>query len=116
MLYENIVTDLAFREHLGYQIPVDKVAWDYQGNPKKPFLPFEKVVSGSPAWPPNEVVLYNFTPLNANISKVLMEIKRDLEYQRPPKIPEVPPNQNSSKYCEFHKANGHYTEGCIAMR
>jgi hypothetical protein len=27
----------------------------------------------------------NFTPLNTNISKVLMEIKTDLEYRKPPK-------------------------------
>jgi hypothetical protein len=59
---------------------------------------------------------YNFTPLNANISKVLMEIKRDPEYRRPSKIPKVPPNQNSNNYYEFHEANSHYIEGCIALR
>jgi hypothetical protein len=35
---------------------------------------------------------YNFTPLNANISEVLMEIKRGSEFRRPPKIPGVPTN------------------------
>jgi hypothetical protein len=54
MLFGNIVTDLALREYLGYQIPVDKVAWDCQGNPKKPYLPSKKVVSGSPARPPSK--------------------------------------------------------------
>jgi hypothetical protein len=34
---------------------------------------------------------YNFTPLNAKISEVLMEIKRDPEFCRPPKIPGNPP-------------------------
>ena len=34
---------------------------------------------------------YNFTLLNANISEVLMEIKRDPEFRRP-KILGVPPN------------------------
>lgn len=67
--------------------------------------PFRKKFSG-----------YNFTPLKANISKVLMEIKRDSGYRRPPRIPGVPPSQNSDKRCEFHEANGHYTEGCIALR
>jgi hypothetical protein len=45
-----------------------------------------------------------------------MEIKGDLEFRRPPKIPGAPSNQNLGKYCEFHEANGHYTEGCIALR
>jgi hypothetical protein len=35
---------------------------------------------------------YNFTPLNVNISEVLMEIKGDSEFQRPSKIPKVSPN------------------------
>jgi hypothetical protein len=30
---------------------------------------------------------YNFTPLNVEISEVLMEIKRDLEFRRQQKIP-----------------------------
>ncbi|XP_059434176.1 uncharacterized protein LOC132167275 [Corylus avellana] len=42
---------------------------------------------------------HNFTPLNANISKVLMEIKKDPEYRRPLGAPQ---NQNSDRYYEFH--------------
>ncbi|XP_059458234.1 uncharacterized protein LOC132187811 [Corylus avellana] len=59
---------------------------------------------------------YNFTLLNAIIFEVLMEVKRDLEYEKPPRMPKVPQRQNSNRYCEFHKANGHYTEGYIALR
>jgi hypothetical protein len=59
---------------------------------------------------------YNFTPLNAEISEVLMEIKRDLAFQEPPKIPSNPPYRNAGKYCDFHKQAGHYTEGCISLR
>ena len=59
---------------------------------------------------------YNFTPLNANISEVLMEIKGDPEFWEPPKILGVPMNQNSSKYCKFHEANDHYIEGYLALR
>jgi hypothetical protein len=33
---------------------------------------------------------YNFTPLNAEILEVLMEIIRDSEFHRPPKIPGNP--------------------------
>ncbi|XP_059431557.1 uncharacterized protein LOC132165069 [Corylus avellana] len=56
---------------------------------------------------------YNFTLLNANISEVLMEIKKDSRYRRPPRAPQ---NQNSDHYYEFHEVNGHYTKGCIALR
>jgi hypothetical protein len=59
---------------------------------------------------------YNFTPLNAEISEVLMEVKRDPEFVRPPKIPGNPPERNKDRYCDFHEARGHYTEGCIALR
>jgi ubiquinone/menaquinone biosynthesis C-methylase UbiE len=37
---------------------------------------------------------YNFTPLNAGISEVLMEIERDPEYHQPPKIPSNPLSKN----------------------
>jgi hypothetical protein len=53
MLFRNIVIDSALREYLGYQIPIDKVAWDHQGNLKKPYLPSERVVSGLHAGPPS---------------------------------------------------------------
>jgi hypothetical protein len=59
---------------------------------------------------------YNFTPLNAKISEVLMEVKRDPEFVRPPRIPGNPPERNKDRYCDFHEARGHYTEGCIALR
>jgi hypothetical protein len=59
---------------------------------------------------------YNFTPLNAEISEVLMEIKRDPEYLRPPRIPGNPPYKNEGKYCNFHEQRGHHTEGCITLR
>jgi hypothetical protein len=49
MSFSNIVTDSALREHLGYQILVDKVAWDHQGNPKKPIVSIDKKVFKSPA-------------------------------------------------------------------
>jgi hypothetical protein len=51
MLFGSIVTDSALQEQLGYQIPVDKVMWDRQGNPKKLSLSSEKVASDSPARP-----------------------------------------------------------------
>jgi hypothetical protein len=59
---------------------------------------------------------YNFTPLNAEILEVLMEIKRDPEFCQPPKIPSNPPQKNKGKYCDFHEKTGYYTDGCITLR
>jgi hypothetical protein len=59
---------------------------------------------------------YNFTPLNAEISEVLMEIKKDPAFREPQKIPGNPPYKNAGKYCDFHKQAGHYTEGCVTLR
>jgi hypothetical protein len=59
---------------------------------------------------------YNFTPLNAEISEVLMEIKKDPAFREPQKIPGNPPYRNAGKYCDFHKQAGHYTEGCVTLR
>jgi hypothetical protein len=59
---------------------------------------------------------YNFIPLNAEISEVLMEVKRDPEFVRPPKILGNPLERNKDRYCDFHEAGGHYTGGCIALR
>jgi len=58
----------------------------------------------------------NFIPLNAEISEVLMEIKRDPKFCQPPKIPGNPPQKNEGKYCDFHEQIGHYTKGCITLR
>jgi hypothetical protein len=59
---------------------------------------------------------YNFTPLNAKISEVLIKIKRDLAFREPPKIPGNPPYRNADKYYDFHKQADHYTEGCVTLR
>jgi hypothetical protein len=45
-----------------------------------------------------------------------MEIRKDLEFHKPPKIRGNPPLRNKDKYCEFHEETGHYTEGCIALK
>jgi superfamily I DNA and/or RNA helicase len=59
---------------------------------------------------------YNFTPLSTRAAEVLMEIKKDPKFHRPSKILSNTPPHNKDKYCDFHKAAGHYTEGCIALR
>jgi hypothetical protein len=59
---------------------------------------------------------YNFTPLNKSIHEVLMEVRKDPNYIRLPRITGNPPNKNKDKYCAFHEVNGHNTEDCIALR
>jgi hypothetical protein len=59
---------------------------------------------------------YNFTPLNAEILEVFMEIKSDPTFQEPQKIQGNPPYRNAGKYCDFHKQVGHHNEGCITLR
>jgi hypothetical protein len=58
---------------------------------------------------------YNFTPLNTKAAEVLMEIKNP-KFHRPPKISSNSPPHTKDKYCDFHEAAGHHTEGCIALR
>jgi hypothetical protein len=45
-----------------------------------------------------------------------MEVKKDSKDRKPPRILGVSTSQNSNHYYEFHEANDHYTEGCIALR
>jgi hypothetical protein len=73
-------------------------------------------VDGEEQRPVKKFKDYNFTPLNTEISEVLMEIKRDPKFHRPLKIPGNPPQKNEGKYCDFHEQTGHYTEGCITLR
>jgi hypothetical protein len=50
-----------------------------------------KKANGEEQMPVKKFKDYNFTPLNAEISEVLMEIKRDPVFHQPPKIPGNPP-------------------------
>jgi hypothetical protein len=50
------------------------------------------------------------------MTEVLMEIKKNYDYVRPPKITGKPPPRTKDWYCAFHNANGHSTEGCITLR
>jgi len=57
---------------------------------------------------------HNWTTLNAPIMDILMEIKRDLMYQKP--RPMLPNPQFANQYCTFHDTTGHRTEACISLR
>jgi hypothetical protein len=46
---------------------------------------------------------YNLTPLNALIHEVLMQIKKDPDYVRPPKITEIHPKGIKTNIALFHE-------------
>jgi len=59
---------------------------------------------------------YKWTPLNASLTEVLMELKKDSNYQRPRPISGDPPPHLAHKYCAFHDSYGHLTEQCVSLR
>jgi hypothetical protein len=83
--------------------------------PEKKMKEFRKA-NGEVQRPVKKFKDYNFTSLNAGISEVLTEIKRDLAFRRPPKKPGNPPPRNEGNYCDFHEQACHYTDGSIALR
>jgi hypothetical protein len=59
---------------------------------------------------------YKWTPLNASLTEVLMELKKDPHYHRPTPIPGNSPPHLAHKYYAFHDSNGHLTEQCVSLR
>ncbi|XP_062170604.1 uncharacterized protein LOC133876353 [Alnus glutinosa] len=59
---------------------------------------------------------YKWIPLNASLTEVLMELKKDPNYQRPRPIPGNPPRRLAHKYCVFHDSYCHLTEQCVSLR
>ena len=51
----------------------------------------------------------NYTPLNAPLNQVLMQIKDDPSLKWPEKMKGNPSKQNKSKYCRFHRDHRHDT-------
>jgi hypothetical protein len=59
---------------------------------------------------------YKWTPLNASLTEVLMELKKDPNYQRLRPISRNQPPRLAHKYCTFHDSYGHLTEQCVSLR
>jgi hypothetical protein len=58
-----------------------------------------------------------WTPLTSPINEVLMEIKRDPQYEKPyPLHNKYVKEENRNKFCAFHNARGHITEECRNLR
>jgi hypothetical protein len=64
----------------------------------------------------NQPQSQKWTPLNVNLSTVLMEIKRDPAFRWPPRMRTPPEKRNNQKFCEYHNDHGHQTEDCMALR
>ena len=58
----------------------------------------------------------NYTPLNAPLDQVLMQIKDDLSLKWPEKMKGDSNKRNKNKYCCFHRDHGHDTDECYDLK
>ncbi|XP_059668817.1 uncharacterized protein LOC132313897 [Cornus florida] len=58
----------------------------------------------------------NFTPLNAPISQILMQLQDDHTLKWPPKLKSDPTRRSKDKYCRFHRDHGHNTDDCFDLK
>ena len=58
----------------------------------------------------------NYTPLNAPLDQVLMQIKDDPSLKSPEKMKGDPNKRNKSKYCRFHRDHRHDTDECYDLK
>jgi len=57
----------------------------------------------------------NYAPLNVPRSRILDEVLQ-AELIPPPRKYQNPPNADLSKYCHYHRNNGHTTDECDTLR
>ncbi|XP_030942077.1 uncharacterized protein LOC115967140 [Quercus lobata] len=58
----------------------------------------------------------NYTPLNAPLDQVLMQIKDDPSFKWPEKMKGDPNKRNKNKYCRFHRDHGHDMDECYDLK
>ena len=58
----------------------------------------------------------NYTPLNAPLDQVLMQIKDDPSLKWPKKIKEDPNKHNKNKHCRFHRDHEHDMDECCNLK
>ena len=58
----------------------------------------------------------NFTPLNAPLDQVLMQIKDEGALTFPGKLNSDPTKRSRNKYCRFHRDHGHDTTDCYDLK
>jgi hypothetical protein len=54
--------------------------------------------------------------LNASLSVVFEEARKDPNFKPPPKMRTPPEKRNSQKYCGYHCDHGHRTEECLSLK
>jgi hypothetical protein len=64
----------------------------------------------------NQRLDQKWTPLNASLSIVFMEIRKDPSFKRLPKMRTSPTKCNNQKYYEYHHDHGHWTEDCVILK
>ena len=58
----------------------------------------------------------HYTPLNAPLNQVLMQIKDDLSLKWPEKMKGDPNKRNKNKYYSFHRDHGHDMDECYDLK
>ena len=58
----------------------------------------------------------NFTPLNASLDQVLMQIKDEGTLMFPGKLKSDPTKRSRNMYCRFHRDHGHDTADCYDLK
>uniref|UniRef100_A0A2N9FJJ2 Uncharacterized protein n=1 Tax=Fagus sylvatica TaxID=28930 RepID=A0A2N9FJJ2_FAGSY len=58
----------------------------------------------------------HFTPLNAHVDRIFMQIKDDPALRWPRKLLTNPDRRAKDKYCRFHRDHGHNTEDCYDLK
>ena len=59
---------------------------------------------------------FNYTPLNALLDQVLMQIKDNQSLKWPERMKGDPNKRNKSKYCRFHCDHGHDMDKCYDLK
>ena len=57
-----------------------------------------------------------FTPLIALVSQVLREVRNEQFLWWPTQMKSDPTKKDNTKYCEFHRDYGHFTDDCIQLK
>lgn len=55
------------------------------------------------------------TPLNTSVTKVFMEIKRDLDFRWLARIRAPPQKCNNQNFCDYHNNHGYTIEDCTFL-
>uniref|UniRef100_A0A2N9FPT8 Reverse transcriptase domain-containing protein n=1 Tax=Fagus sylvatica TaxID=28930 RepID=A0A2N9FPT8_FAGSY len=58
----------------------------------------------------------HFTPLNAPVDRIFMQIKDDPALRWPGKLLTNPDKRAKDKYCRFHRDHGHNTDDCYDLK